>query len=111
MRPLREAPASVGQAWADIAQLDSLRASPLAREIATRASGAMERFLCEACGDVVGVYEPLVMRTAENQRTTSRAAEPELRAGDGAYFHRECHDLAARLSQSFIPPRSAWPRA
>ncbi len=54
----------------------------------------MERFLCEVCGDVIGVYEPLVMRTIENERTTSRAAEPELHARDGAYFHRECHDAA-----------------
>jgi hypothetical protein len=54
----------------------------------------MERFLCEACGGVIGVYEPLVMRTIESERATSRAAEPELRARDGAYFHRECHNAA-----------------
>jgi hypothetical protein len=52
----------------------------------------MERFLCEVCGDVIGVYEPLAMRTVDDERTTSRAAEPELRASDGAYFHRECRE-------------------
>jgi hypothetical protein len=55
----------------------------------------MERFLCEVCGDVIGAYEPLVMLTTESKRTTSRAAEPGLRARDGAYFHRECHDATA----------------
>ena len=55
----------------------------------------MERFLCEVCGDVIGVYEPLVMRTIDDERMTSRAAEPELRASDAAYYHRECRDATA----------------
>ena len=67
----------------------------------------MDRFLCEECGDVIGVYEPLVMRTAEGERTTSRAAEPELRACDAAYLHRGCHVAAAAV----ILPRRAWRRA
>ncbi len=51
----------------------------------------MERFLCEECGDVIGVYEPLVICIGQNPRITSRATEPELRASNGAYYHRECH--------------------
>lgn len=84
--------------WTHAAHLDSLRdrsAAPQPTSGAHGPSAAMERFLCEVCGDVIGVYEPLVMRTIESERTTSRAAEPELRARAGAYFHRECHDLAA----------------
>lgn len=78
--------------------LDSLRDGPPTPQAASAIHvrrGAMERLLCEVCGDVIGVYEPLVVRTSNSERTTSRAAEPELRARDGAYFHRECHSVAA----------------
>jgi hypothetical protein len=90
---------TVKNSLTDAVQLDSLRAGPAAASKSTSTSyepsAAMERFLCEICGDVIGVYEPLVMRTIESERATSRAAEPELRARDGAYFHRTCHDAAA----------------
>jgi hypothetical protein len=52
--------------------------------------GAMELFVCEHCGDVIGIYEPLVACAADGERTTSRAAEPELEAAAGAYYHRDC---------------------
>lgn len=80
-------------------RLESHRGGPAREEPIGRAhepNAAMERFLCEACGDVIGVYEPLVMLTVEDERATSRAAEPELHASDGAYFHRGCRD--SRLS-------------
>lgn len=51
----------------------------------------MERFQCEGCGDVIGVYEPLVVCSGRSTRTTSRAAEPDLRGSDGAHYHRDCH--------------------
>lgn len=84
---------SVKRTWTRPAQLESLDGRPAAEEPtggAHKPSGAMERFLCEVCGDVIGVYEPLVMRTIYDERATSRAAEPQLRASDGTYFHREC---------------------
>jgi hypothetical protein len=55
------------------------------------AAETMERCLCEVCGDVIGVYEPFVIRSGHEERTTSRAAEPELSVGDGVCCHRECH--------------------
>lgn len=87
-------------------QLDSLRDGPPAAAPASEVhepGAATGRFVCEVCGDVIGVYEPLVMRTGEIERMTSRAAELELQARDGGYFHRECHDP----SQALMLPRSA----
>ena len=57
--------------------------------------GAIERFVCERCGDVIGVYEPLVVGDGRSIRTTSRAAEPQLRAGLGAHYHHACYAALA----------------
>lgn len=54
----------------------------------------MEFFRCQSCGETIGVYEPLVAYDGNSARTTSRAAEPDLRASAGAYYHRDC--FAAR---------------
>jgi hypothetical protein len=45
---------------------------------------------CELCGEVIGVYEPLVRIVDGRLRRTSRAAEPELAAGDDCY-HDSCY--------------------
>jgi hypothetical protein len=45
---------------------------------------------CEHCGDVIGVYEPLVVRLGDEIRETSRAAEPELPLAHAQHYHREC---------------------
>ncbi|HTA14683.1 MAG TPA: hypothetical protein VK781_07485 [Solirubrobacteraceae bacterium] len=51
-----------------------------------------ECFQCAGCGDVIGVYEPLVVACGDRSaRTTSRAAEPDLRGSDGTYYHCECY--------------------
>lgn len=63
-------------------------------------AGETERFLCEECGDVIGVYEPLVVHDGQDARTTSRAAEPHLLVDQGTYHHRECHAAA-----TLTPPR------
>jgi hypothetical protein len=52
---------------------------------------AMEFFRCHGCGEVIGVYEPLVVHDGSHARTTSRAAEPDLRATAAAYHHRDCY--------------------
>jgi hypothetical protein len=57
-------------------------------------------FSCRLCGEVIGVYEPLVACESSHTRTTSRAAEPGLQAQDGTYYHRTCfseHNRATRL--------------
>ena len=46
---------------------------------------------CAACGDVIGVYEPLIVVDESGVRETSRAAEPRLARGRGRHYHRECH--------------------
>jgi ribosomal protein S14 len=53
--------------------------------------GTLESFRCRQCGEVIGVYEPLVACREQGARTTSRAAEPGLRAGEGAYYHGDCY--------------------
>lgn len=45
---------------------------------------------CELCGELIGVYEPLVVRSPTGWRTTSVAAEPELRVADLACLHLDC---------------------
>jgi hypothetical protein len=55
----------------------------------------MEFFRCQDCGEVIGVYEPLVVYDGSGAHTTSRAAEPDLRAGAAAYYHGDCYAAAA----------------
>jgi hypothetical protein len=45
---------------------------------------------CECCGDVIGVYEPMVMRTDDWARTVSWATEPGWRVAAGECYHRAC---------------------
>lgn len=48
-----------------------------------------EPLYCQLCGEVIGVYEPLVVSENNRARVTSRAAEPMLPAS-GAYSHHSC---------------------
>jgi hypothetical protein len=53
-------------------------------------------FRCAHCGELIGVYEALVVVQRSEARMTSRAAEPELE-GRGEYYHGFCHEtLRAR---------------
>jgi hypothetical protein len=52
---------------------------------------AMELFLCGFCGEVIGVYEPLVIHKPDEAHITSRAAEPDLRANAGRHYHLDCY--------------------
>lgn len=52
---------------------------------------AEEEFRCRQCGDLIGVYEPLVVRSQSGARTTSRAAEPDLEATGATHYHRACY--------------------
>jgi hypothetical protein len=45
---------------------------------------------CAHCGDVIGVYEPLILVDESGERLTSRAAEPELAQIEGRQYHRAC---------------------
>lgn len=50
----------------------------------------IEVLRCEQCGDVIGVYEPAVVRIGDQLRETSRAAEPSLPLPRAEHFHRDC---------------------
>lgn len=52
---------------------------------------------CAHCGDVVGVYEPLVLVIDGEARATSWAAESRTDACAGVWYHEACH--AARLRE------------
>lgn len=49
---------------------------------------------CDRCGDVIGVYDPLVHVAGETARRTSRAAEPDVVTIAGRVYHDECYQLA-----------------
>jgi len=44
---------------------------------------------CTRCGDVIGVYEPLVILTDGQAYETSLAVRPDL-SPHGEYYHRDC---------------------
>lgn len=46
---------------------------------------------CARCGDVLGVYEPIVVSDAGAARETSRAAEPDAASAGGELYHRDCY--------------------
>ncbi len=52
---------------------------------------AGEAFRCKHCGDLIGVYEPLVVCSESGARMTSRAAEPDLEATGATHYHRVCY--------------------
>jgi len=48
------------------------------------------RLRCAHCGEVLGVYEPIVVRDGRGARETSIAAEPELGASAADLYHARC---------------------
>jgi hypothetical protein len=45
---------------------------------------------CAHCGEVLGVYEPIVVAEGGGRRETSIAAEPDLPASGAALYHPHC---------------------
>ena len=74
----------------DNAELRSLPASP--RTEASRDTLPETHRLpsCAQCGDVIGVYEPMVMLTGSEALQTSYAAQPDL-LPHSRYYHRACY--------------------
>jgi len=83
-----------------VSRIDAPRAPP---------RGASEPFRCHSCGDVIGVYEPLVVCDEDGTHTTSRAAEPALQISAAVYYHGDCH---AEQSEAIAEParREAYGR-
>ena len=50
----------------------------------------MSRVLCVVCGDVIGVYEPLIVVGSGPMRSSSLAREPGLRSRSGELAHFGC---------------------
>jgi hypothetical protein len=46
---------------------------------------------CTRCGEVIGVYEPLVIVEGGGPRDSSLAAEPALAGASAKLYHRSCH--------------------
>jgi len=51
---------------------------------------------CQRCGDVLGVYEPLILITEGLPCATSRAAEPHLFPTTDPGYHKACYELDGR---------------
>jgi hypothetical protein len=51
-----------------------------------------QRRRCADCGDVIGVYEPLVHVIGATARRTSLAANPETCSQDGDCYHAGCYE-------------------
>ncbi len=49
---------------------------------------------CHHCGDVIGVYEPMIVLTDGRARGTSRAAEQDDAVPFGECYHHACYTQA-----------------
>ncbi len=61
------------------------------------------RTRCADCGDVIGIYEPLIALTAGITRETSLAAESLREDRDTSCFHRKCYELHDRGWEDRLP--------
>ena len=50
---------------------------------------------CVVCGDVLGVYEPVLVLEEGTARPSSLAREPRLADGNGTLAHRSCKPAPA----------------
>lgn len=51
---------------------------------------------CELCGDVIGVYEPLIYVHGNRVHESSRAADPGLSAtAIGSLYHASCYESSS----------------
>lgn len=48
---------------------------------------------CHHCGEVIGVYEPLMRLVDGDAQETSRAREPDTTSRVGDCYHRACYEL------------------
>lgn len=53
----------------------------------------MERAACVVCRQVVGIYEPVLVRSADGYRRTSLVKEPALGSGGVELVHPACSAL------------------
>lgn len=53
---------------------------------------------CGSCGELIGVYEPLLVEGPGGAKVTSLASEPELELRDLLCWHPACADAASAQS-------------
>lgn len=54
---------------------------------------------CPICGDVIGIYEPLLVLGPGSPRPSSLAKEPLLASSDGRIVHRGCATAVAEIAE------------
>jgi hypothetical protein len=54
---------------------------------------------CAACGEIIGVYEPIVHVAGRLVRQTSRAAEPNACLSGGVCYHAACYESGLRVME------------
>ncbi len=52
-----------------------------------------EPIRCRHCGDVVGVYEPLVALIGGSAHETSLAVDATLAEREADFYHRACYEI------------------
>ena len=75
--------------------LPAARAGPAAGRRPVSTSNPLT---CAHCGDVIGVYEPLILTGDGEIHETSLAAQRDVALARGAHYHRGCY--AAREQDS-----------
>jgi hypothetical protein len=65
---------------------------------------------CDACGEVIGVYEPMVVVSEGEARETSRTAEAAIGSQPGQHYHRACFLESAGVPGS-VDAAAAAPNA
>jgi hypothetical protein len=64
------------------------------------AAAGEEMLRCRACGEVIGVYEPLIVVAAGRVVESSRAIAPVFSDQDAEHYHRVCFE---RLGETQTP--------
>lgn len=59
---------------------------------------------CDHCGEVIGVYEPLVSLLDGCAYESSRALEPASSDQGGEYYHRACYERLSEDQRSSTDP-------
>jgi hypothetical protein len=55
---------------------------------------------CASCGEVIGIYEPLVVLENRTARHTACAAQPQLLAHEtGTFYHGSCYTASDQLQE------------
>jgi hypothetical protein len=59
---------------------------------------------CELCGEVIGVYKPLIIVRGSGERESSRAADPGLTSGASELlYHAACYEPSSGVAARVDP--------